>query len=136
MQRLSLLALIQCCLITGCNQQPRTLGTYEKFQGKVFSFIDENENGIWDADDLDPEPVPNVTVILQPTEDGYEMEFQADANGEFIGEGIPGKYIYYFRRRRGGGAKPLPAGYLEPNMEHLVEILPNAEIECVFPRQP
>lgn len=47
---------------------------------------------------MDGKPLANVLVILQPTEHGYEIELEANAEGRFSGEGIPGKYIYYFAK--------------------------------------
>ncbi len=69
-------------LATGCGPSIQSVGTVEKIQGKVIG--------------ADGAPIGNVLVVLQPTENGYVTEMEADAKGMFSGELIPGKYVYYF----------------------------------------
>lgn len=110
---LMLLALV------GCGPSIRSAGVVEKFQGQAIA--------------SDGKPLANVLVILQPTEAGFEIELEANAEGKFSGEGIPGKYIYYFAESKRGKAKlpkGLPSSFLEPKMEHLVSVQSEAEIVC------
>ena len=103
----------------GCAPLIRSAGTVEKFQGQALN--------------TDGKPLANVLVILQPTERGYEIELEANEEGKFAGEGIPGKYIYYFAESKRGKIKlpkGLPSHFLEPNIEHLVSVQPNTDIVC------
>ena len=103
----------------GCGPAIRSMGSVEKFQGQTLN--------------IDGTPLPNVLVILQPIERGYEIELEVNAEGKFSGEGIPGKYIYYFAESKRGKAKlpkGLPSNFLEPKMEHLVSVEPNGDVVC------
>lgn len=104
----------------GCGPSIRSVGTFEKFQGQAIN--------------VDGKPLSNVLVILQPTERGYEIELEVDSDGKFSGEGIPGKYIFYFAESKSGKHKLpkgfLPSNYLEPKLEHVISVQAKEEITC------
>lgn len=116
--RFAILTLL-VAMVTGCGPSIQSVGTVEKIQGKVIG--------------ADGAPIGNVLVVLQPTENGYVTEMEADAKGAFSGELIPGKYVYYFapsKKAKAAMPKGISAPYTEPKMEHLVEVKPGAEIVC------
>jgi len=105
--------------MAGCGPAVFPAGSVVKFEGQT-----QNPDGA---------PLPNVLVILQPIERGYEIELEADAQGKFAGEGISGKYIYYFAESKRGNAKlpkGLPSQFLEPKMENLVSVQSDVEVVC------
>jgi hypothetical protein len=104
---------------TGCIASSGTVGAFEQFRGQAL-----NRDGT---------PLTNVLVVLQPTERGYEIELETDGEGRFAGEGVPGEYIYYFADSKRGKTKlpkGFPSSYLEPKLEHLVRVQPNADVIC------
>ncbi len=104
---------------SGCGPSSGNMGNYERFRGQALG--------------SDGTPLAHVLVILQPTERGYEIELETDAEGRFSGEGIPGEYIYYFadsKRSTAKHVKELPARFLEPKLEHLVRVGAGADIVC------
>ncbi len=117
--RVGFLLAILVAVTMGCFNSVHTMAAVEKFVGKVVS--------------SDGQPLANLRVILQPTQDGYEIELEVNERGEFQGEGIPGKYIYYFAHSSRTKAKfpaTIPSEYLEPKMEHLVLVAPAQEVIC------
>jgi hypothetical protein len=123
MHRRELIELFSCGLalayVAGCGPTIRSVGTVEKFQGQALN--------------SDGKPLANILVILQPTQRGYEIELEANSEGKFSGEGIPGEYVYYFaesKRSKAKLPKGLPSSFLEPKMEHLVSVQPNADVVC------
>ena len=114
-----LLLIFVIALIVGCGASIQSVGTVEKVQGKVIGG--------------DGAPIGNVLVVLQPTENGYVTEMEADAKGAFEGELIPGKYVYYFapsKKSKAAMPKTISAPFTEPKMEHMVEVKAGAEIVC------
>ncbi|MDX1929565.1 MAG: carboxypeptidase-like regulatory domain-containing protein [Pirellulaceae bacterium] len=113
--------VIACAALamTGCIASNGTVGAFEQFRGQAL-----NQDGA---------PLANVIVVFQPTERGYEIELETDGEGRFEGEGVPGEYIYYFADSKLSKTK-LPKGfpgpYLEPKLEHLVRVQPNADVIC------
>ena len=107
--------LVASIAYVGCSNTPRQMASYVDFRGKA---VDDSGS-----------PLGNVRLMLQPTEDGYEIELKTDTDGSFQGEGVPGEYIYYFLDSK-GLPDSVPADFLEPNLSHLVEVQADSEIVC------
>ena len=115
------LVLIPCLLwwLSGCEPHGRSLPPYESFAGRALT--------------VDGKALTDVVVVLQPISKGYEIEMEVDAEGRFSGEGVPGKYVYYFRpsgRNKKGFPGPIPPEYQEPKIEHLIELGAVDEVVC------
>lgn len=68
-------------------------------------------------------PVGNVTLKLQPLEQGYEKFIPIGADGKFTVETQPGKYAYSFAPKEGTKTVPAPAaGYVQASMERTVQV--------------
>lgn len=118
-QSTQVVIVVATLAMAGCNASSGTVGAFEQFRGQAI-----NQDGT---------PLTNVLVVFQPTERGYEIELETDGEGRFAGEGVPGEYIYYFADSKRGKTKlprGFPSPYLEPKLEHLVRVQPNADVIC------
>ncbi|MEQ1831172.1 MAG: hypothetical protein ABL921_34820, partial [Pirellula sp.] len=100
----------------GCGNSVESVGEVKKVTGKAVA--------------QDGSALGNVLVVLQPTENGYVTELEANKNGEFEGEAIPGKYVFYFaasKKVKSQIPNTVPTQYQTPKMEHLVDVGPSQE---------
>jgi len=79
-------------------------------------------------------PVGNVTLNLQPLENGYSKEVPVKPDGSFTVEATPGKYAYYFTPKRGAKATPSDlAGYVAPSLERTIVVASEQAVDITLP---
>ncbi len=118
---MSIAACVVGLSLAGCGASVHSAGEVEKIHGKVVT--------------ADGKPIPNVLLVLQPTESGYVTELEVDKEGEFTGEAISGKYVFYLNPSK-VSKKPLPktipASFSEPKMENRIDVKHGQEIVCLI----
>jgi hypothetical protein len=74
----------------------------------------------------DGNPQGNVLLTFQPMENGHPGSMEVNSQGEFQGELIPGKFIYYVEPSKVAKAadalKKVPPAFQSPAMEHQVSV--------------
>lgn len=116
----AVIAIASLILMFGCDSSTKSLGSVVKFTGHAALGSGE--------------PIRNAIVILQPIEQGYEIELEIDDSGLFEGEGLPGRYVYYFvdsKQQKTSLPKSFPIEYRDPRKEHVITLEANQHIVCV-----
>src|SRR5262245_15903754 len=78
------------------------------------------------------QPVTNVLLTLQPLEAGHMAGLKVEADGQFAGEVVPGKYAYFFtaqesknpaeRQKLDAALLVVPEKYRSASMERTIAI--------------
>lgn len=109
-------SLLLATLVCGCNSAPEQLDAPISVQGVVQS--------------ADGTAIGDVQLTLQPMENGHMVTADVDSKGQFTAEIVPGKYAYSIGP---AGKRSVPKGvdakYLEPSMEHTVQVASGQPIE-------
>lgn len=104
----------------GCGVRPGAVDAPVSVSGKVIR--------------ADGKPVGNVTLNLQPLENGYMKEIAVDPDGSFSVETTPGKYAYFVTPKRGAKAAPSQlAAYSAPSLERTVVVASDQSVEIELP---
>lgn len=119
MARYNATSLALVILLVGCSSTTRELSEVVSFSGQAIF--------------ASGQPVSNSLVVLQPIEQGYEIEMETDSSGRFRGDGVPGKYVYYFTDSKVHKSllpRDFPIEYRDPRREHVVTLEANQQMVC------
>ncbi|MFM8573712.1 MAG: hypothetical protein ACKOAU_19110, partial [Pirellula sp.] len=69
-------------------------------------------------------PLGNITLMLQPLENGHPVPLAVDSDGTFKGSAIPGKYAYYLVSKEDGSTPTasVNASSMQASMDRTVTI--------------
>jgi len=118
----SVLALLFCVVVSGCGGvTPTTNSEPVKVSGQILG--------------SDGKPVGDVTLNLQPIENGYARTVDVSSTGSFSVETEPGKYAYFFSAKaKAKSTPPQVADYLQASLDRTVTVAAGQELKIQLPK--
>lgn len=114
-----LLTLMALVAFSGCSSKPQLLSEPVSVKGKVTL--------------NDGSPLKGASITLQPMEAGHPMTFKVSKEGEFEGNLVPGKYMFFIPDSPESNAmKNLDPKVRTPAVERFVQVQPNGVLEIKF----